>query len=57
MQNGRVKQRGGVTSAAGIFKNDRAVRINQGKSERCYRQHNVLHGFSKPFHICHMCSG
>lgn len=25
-------------------------------TERCYRQHIILHGFSRPFHIHHMCS-
>ncbi len=28
-----------------------------GHTERCYMQHNVFHGFSRPFHVCHMCSG
>lgn len=26
-------------------------------AERCYRQHDILHGFSRLFHVCHMCSG
>ncbi len=27
------------------------------RSVRPSMQHNVLHGFSRPFHVCHMCSG
>ncbi len=26
-------------------------------AEWCYRQRNVLHGISWPFHVCHKCSG
>lgn len=28
-----------------------------GHAEQFYKPHNVLQGFSKPFHGCHMCSG
>lgn len=28
-----------------------------GNAEWCYRRHSVLHSFSRPFHVCHMCSG
>ncbi|CAI9546072.1 unnamed protein product, partial [Staurois parvus] len=28
-----------------------------GHAEQCFRKHSILHGFSRPFHICHMCSG
>ncbi len=26
-----------------------------GHAEQYYGQHNFLHGFSRPFHFCHMC--